>query len=142
MSLYNNLLGFSPCCIMILPMLGKHPNEYPRFRDCYLFDENHPQYDGHIHVFTRVGGSNRGCGYGEEELKKHENYVTSIDDSFDPTYASYIFSVPDKWKADFEKIMSDQLDQVSNEYQEQVCKVYPKLAEEIKNIFSQAPATK
>lgn len=36
MSLYNMLNGVNPCTFLILPMLGKHPDEYPRFRDCFI----------------------------------------------------------------------------------------------------------
>ncbi len=34
MSLYNMINGVNPATFFILPMLGKHPDEYPRFRDC------------------------------------------------------------------------------------------------------------
>jgi len=88
MSFYNMVHGVTPAALLILPMLGKHPDEYPRFRDCFLADQEHPEFDDHIHVFTRVGGGNRGCGFGEEELYKHPEYVTTFDDSFDSTYAS------------------------------------------------------
>lgn len=36
MSLYNMINGVNPATFIILPMLGKHPNEYPRFRDCFI----------------------------------------------------------------------------------------------------------
>ena len=69
MSLYNALFGFNPACILILPMIGRGGQEgYPRFRDCFVTDE------GNIAVYTRVGGNNRNCGYGEEELYKDENF--------------------------------------------------------------------
>lgn len=52
MSLYNMINGVNPATFIILPMLGKHPDEYPRFRDCFI-------KDGMIEVYTRVGGNNR-----------------------------------------------------------------------------------
>lgn len=64
MSLYNMICGVNPAAFFILPMLGKHPDEYPRFRDCFVSDD-----ETSIEVLTRVGGGNR--GYGEEELMKH-----------------------------------------------------------------------
>ena len=40
MSLYNMLHGVNPSTFFILPMLGeKHPDEYPRFRDCFIGDD-------------------------------------------------------------------------------------------------------
>lgn len=62
MSLYNMINGVNLSAFIFLPMLGKHPNEYPRFRDCFLGED-----ENSIVVFTRVGGGNRKCGFGEEE---------------------------------------------------------------------------
>ena len=131
MSLYNMICGFNPACVVLMPMLGRKQEEYPRFRDCFLSDD-----EKHIVIYTRVGGYNRGCGYGEEELYKDPNFVDTYDDGFDNTYASYVFNVPEKWKDDFEKIVSGDLN-VSDEYFNYVCEFYPKLAEEgvITNIF-------
>ena len=36
MSLYNMINGVQPAAFFVLPMLGKHPDEYPRFRDCFI----------------------------------------------------------------------------------------------------------
>lgn len=100
MSLYNMINGVNPSVFVFLPMLGRRPEEYPRFRDCFLGkDENS------IVIFTRVGGPNRGCGYGEEELFKDVNFLKTYDDDFDNTYGSYVFSVPDKWRKDFDTIV-------------------------------------
>ena len=55
MSLYNMMNGFNPACVLIMPMLGRKQEEYPRFRDCFVTEENN------IAIYTRVGGGNRGC---------------------------------------------------------------------------------
>ena len=55
MSLYNMLFGVTPATFFFFFLLGKHPDEYPRFRDCFLNDEYLPEYDNHIHVYTRTG---------------------------------------------------------------------------------------
>ena len=52
MSLYNMINGYNPDCLLILPMLGRKQEDYPRFRDCYVTDENN------IAIYTRVGGGN------------------------------------------------------------------------------------
>lgn len=124
MSLYNMINGFNPACIFIMPMLGRRQEEYPRFRDCFVTEENN------IAIYTRVGGGNRDCGFGEEELYEDENFLTTYDDEFDCTYATYEFKVPDKWKNDFNKILSDDLQNVSAEYQNYLKEFYPKLAEQ------------
>lgn len=123
MSLYNSLNGFNPACVLIMPMLGRKEEEYPRFRDCFVTDE------GNIAIYTRVGGGNRNCGYGEENLYDDENFLETYDDDSDSTYGIYEFKVPDKWKDDFDKIMDSRMLEVSEEYVDYVKEFYPKLAE-------------
>lgn len=131
MSLYNMINGVNPATFIILPMLGeKHPDSYPRFRDCFITD------DDKIAVYTRVGGNNRNSGYGEEELYKHPNFMSTEDDEYDNTYATYYFSVPTEWEADFNLIKSDEVTKVSNEYKDRLYKVYPKLIEQWDILFN------
>lgn len=137
MSLYNMIHGVNPSVFFVLPMLGKHPDEYPRFRDCFLSDEAHPEYDGKILVYTRVGGANRGQGCGEEELCLHPNFVATYDDSFDNTYGVYVFNVPERWKADYALIIQGKIKKVSEEYQAEMARVYPKLADEFEALFGE-----
>lgn len=124
MSLYNMLMGFNPACVAIMPMLGRKQEEWPRFRDCYVTEERN------IAIYTRVGGGNRDCGYGEEELYEDKNFLTTYDDEYDNTYATYEFKVPEKWKDDFDKILDGRSEEVSEEYINYVKEFYPKLAAE------------
>lgn len=130
MSMYNAIMGFSPACVIILPMLGRKSEEYPRFRDCFISEDKE-----HIEIYTRVGGGNRGCGYGEEELYKDPNFVSTKDDEYDSTYATYTFRVPEKWKSDFDHIMNDEWSEVSDEYVDEVKRFYPNLTEKIDKLF-------
>lgn len=124
MSLYNMINGYNPACILIMPMLGRKANDYPRFRDCFVSEDNE-----HILIYTRVGGGNRNCGFGEEILYKDENFIKTYDDEFDSTYGYYEFKVPDKWKSDYDKILSGKRGEVSKEYIDIVKSFYPTLAE-------------
>ena len=137
MSLYNMMNGFNPACVLIMPMLGRKQDEYPRFRDCFVTEENN------IAIYTRVGGGNRNCGYGEEELYKDENFLTTYDDDFDSTYATYEFKVPEKWKANFDKIICGDFAAVSVGYIEYLKQFYPKLAEQgvFEKIFNKQEET-
>jgi hypothetical protein len=127
------VMGYNSATFFILPFLGKHPNEYPRFRDCWISDD-----EKNIVVYTRVGGGNRGCGYGEEELYKHPNFISTEDDDFDNTFAEYVFSVPDEWKNDFKVFVSEKsLNELSKEYEELLHKVYPKLDDQINEMFDE-----
>lgn len=123
MSLYNMINGFNPSCVFIMPMLGRKQEEWPRFRDCFVTDDNK------IAIYTRVGGGNRWSGYGEEELYKDPNFIKTYDDDFDSTYATYEFEVPEKWKPDFNKIISGDLANTSEEYQQYIREFFPKLNE-------------
>lgn len=135
MSLYNLVNEFNPACVVLLPMLGRKREEYPRFRDCFLSEDMK-----RIVIYTRVGGNNRGCGYGEEELYSDPNFMTTYDDDFDSTYGYYEFNVPEKWKDDFDKIVNGRIKEVSDEYVKYVSEFYPKLAEAgtINSIFRDA----
>ena len=137
MSLYNMINGFNPACVLIMPMLGRKQDEYPRFRDCFVTEENN------IAIYTRVGGGNRNCGYGEEELYKDENFLTTYDDEYDSTYATYEFKVPEKWKDDFSKILCGDFASVSVEYIKYLKQFYPKLAEQgvFEKIFNKQEET-
>lgn len=127
MNLYNMINGLNPACLFILPMLGRSMDEYPRFRDCFVTEDNN------IAVYTRVGGGNRGCGFGEEELYKDKNFITTYDDDFDNTYATYEFAVPDEWREDFDKIMNGKLSETSNQYKNLIVGLYPNLADRLFN---------
>lgn len=137
MSLYNMMHDLSNATFFLLPMLGKHPEEYPRFRDCFTQDKEYPEYDGHIHVYTRTGGGNREDYKAEnEDMKCHPNFVADYDDSFDCTFASWIFTVPEKWKADFDKILKDGIKDISEEYKQELYRVFPKLKEQFDELFN------
>lgn len=130
MSLYNAMFGFNPACVLIMPMLGRKDTEYPRFRDCFVDADKK-----HILIYTRVGGGNRGRGYGEEQLYEDENFVTTYDNDFDNTYATYVFKVPSKWEKDFDLITTDKFGEVSDEYVDCVKSFYPKLTDKIDELF-------
>ena len=127
-NLYNAVNGVNQATFWILPMLDRHPDEYPRFRDCFV------NALMQIVVLTRVGGGNRNCGFGEEKLYKDPNFEMTFDLEEDNTYGFYVFRVPEKWKSDFDKIMNGK--KPSDEYVEQMCKVYPKLADKFKETIA------
>lgn len=117
----------NPSTFYILPMLGKHPDEYPRFRDCYLDESGE-----HIQVLTRTGGGNRETFSEEnEEITKMPTYQSDEDCDWDSTYAEWTFNVPDEWKEDFLVITRQKEGHVSEAFLEQVTKVYPKIADKL-----------
>lgn len=144
--MYNLLNGVQLSTFFILPMLGKHPDEYPRFRDCFvgkmIHDFNDVDYlkipklkhgdENLISIYTRVGGNNR-AHYQDEitKLKEMEGYVEDFDDKFDETYATFVFKVPDKFLKDFNLVKEGDLLNTSKEYKEIVEKVYPLLVEKL-----------
>ena len=115
MSLYNMIKGFSPACLLVMPMLGRKRDEWPRFRDCFIAKNGDTR---EIHIFTRVGSANQNCGYGEDELYKDPNYLRFVDCGEDTTYGTYIFKCPAKWEKDFDRINDGNLSELSPEYYE------------------------
>lgn len=76
----------------LLEMLDLTTGDVGRFRDVHL------NKDGtKIKVLTRNGGGNRE-EYEDvfDELSVHPNYIEDYDDSFDCTYATIVFSVPEQ----------------------------------------------
>jgi hypothetical protein len=152
MSLYNILNGINQATFYILPMLGKHPEQYPRFRDCFvgkLVNSSKNDQFGIplkkqkdlekklISVYTRVGGNNRKDYKKEiEELRAIPEYVEDYDDSFDNTFATFVFKVPAKWEKDYDLIVEGKIQKISKEYQEEMIRVYPKLEEELRQKFN------
>jgi hypothetical protein len=122
--MYNMMNGFNPACVFIMPMLGRKQAEWPRFRDCWVTEENN------IAIYTRVGGGNRNQGYGEEQLYEDPNFITTYDDEDDNTYATYEFKVPEKWKADFDLILEGKVTEISEEYKTYLKEFFPKLTED------------
>ena len=142
MSLYNMVNGVQPATFFVLPMLGKHPDEYPRFRDCFvgkMFSDNETDQFGipkHKHgkemlisVYTRVGGGNREDYKDEiEKLREMPEYVEDFDNDFDNTFATFVFKVPERFEADFKLLKTDYgLYKISKDLQKQIDKVFPKL---------------
>lgn len=137
MSLYNLINGATPATFFVLPMLGKHPDQYPRFRDCFLSDQERPEYNDHIHIYTRTGGNNREDYEGSnQEMQSMPGFVADYDDDFDNTYASWIFKVPEKWASDFAKIKSGNIKEISAEYRAELYRVYPNLKEKFDELFA------
>lgn len=120
--LYNVLFGMNSATYLVAPMLtDEDPTSYfPRFRDCYV-------EDGHIVIYTRVGGDNRfeshgnpDWDFGESKLYELPTFITTYDDGFDSTYGYYVFGVPDEWQDDFDRIMACDLGALSDAYVERI----------------------
>lgn len=157
MSLYNMINGVNPATFFILPMLGeKHPDQYPRFRDCFVGKLYNSDTDDEfgipvkqtdqtekvISVYTRVGGGNRNNYVDEiKELQSHPNYIKDYNDSFDSTFATFLFSVPKEFESDYDLVVAGRLRETSAFYQSRLYKVYPKLSEVFDKTFSHDKAT-
>lgn len=159
MSLYNMVNGAQPATFFILPMLGRHPDEYPRFRDCFIGRKNTDSETDQfgipvnkhgeeelISVYTRMGGGNRDCweGYKDncecaaciaDKIEESSECIGRFDDVFDCTYCTFVFKVPEKFKKDFHLIKEGKIKETSKEYREILYKVYPKLSDKFDQIF-------
>ena len=100
MSLYNMIFGKNPLSKVLLSIIGKTEEDFPRFRNVYIDKDS-------ILVYTRTGGNNRRCWEDNKskeckcpgcimtyDVPLYENYVTDYDDDFDDTYATIKFSIP------------------------------------------------
>ena len=100
MSLYNLLFGTNPFVGMLLQLLKVDVGDIPRFRDCYLDDDNN------IVIYTRTGGGNRDNYETENEhLHTLSGFISDEDDDFDCTYASFTYK-PDEAQIDLIELLS------------------------------------
>jgi hypothetical protein len=151
MSMYQLMNGVNPATFLLLPMLGRHADEYPRYRDCFpgergfVLQEGLPvmatkleSRENVICVLTRTGGGNRAAYAREiEGLRMMPCYLDDSDDALDSTYALFVFVVPSCWLPDYHAIMRGNLTEVSSAYREQMKCVYPKLAEKFDTMFAE-----
>lgn len=86
MSLYNMMFGVYPAGPALLHAWGIDFKKIERLRDCYPDEKGE-----HLIVYTRTGADR----LANEYLRKHPQYVQSYNDSADPTYAVFVFDVPD-----------------------------------------------
>lgn len=137
MSLYNMVMGVSTATFFVAPLVVGHPqNNVPRFRDCFLGDEDHPEHDGKIQIYTRIGGNNR-QDYQEEIKKMRElgGYITDYDDDFDSTYATFVYEIPKEYQSDVEYYLEGKFEETSKKYQDLIIKTFPKLEEKLTGLF-------
>lgn len=102
MSMYNAMFGKNKAAPFILSMLGKTEADFGRFRDARFNAEKH------IEIYTRCGGGNRDS-YQEvfDEMSSHPYFITEYDDSFDCTYATFVFKIPDQFREQVEKLFDE-----------------------------------
>jgi len=138
MSIYNMIAGMNQLVVFyMLPVLGRHPDEYPRFRDAFYGDENKEGTEGKIIVYTRTGGGNREAHAEEnDEITQMDGYCFDYDDDFDSTYANFVFDVPVKWLKDIELLTTGKGNETSDEYKQLLYDTYPKIADKIKESFT------
>jgi hypothetical protein len=133
--MYNLMHGYGPATFLILPMLGHHPDKYPRFRDCSLGAEG-TETEGSILVYTRVGGGNREAYSDEIEwMRSLPTYVDDYDDDFDSTYATFVFHVPEEWKKDLELVLLGNLRETSEAYRKLLYETFPTAKEPLDKVF-------
>ena len=96
MSLYEMIFADGKTGLPLLASLGfKTTNEVGRYRSAWL--EKGGNGVPRIAVYTRNGGGNRETYQSVmDTLSKHKNYLFDQDDTFDSTYATIYFSIPDE----------------------------------------------
>ena len=151
MSLYQMMNGVTQATFLILPMLGYHPETWPRFRDCFCNDADHPEYENKIHVYMRMGGSNGEC-WGEEDseygdpctcpacklnkmIEDTPGFVTRFNDGFDETYCTCVFEVPELWQSEYDLISSGGEGTLSEGYKQLIISTFPKIKDKLKAMF-------
>lgn len=90
---FNMVCGFNPMAPLVLRLLGRQDEDFPRFRDAYFAEKD----DGYqAVVLTRTG---EGSLANEEQMAENENIkaLPGFDrmeiDAYDKTFAHWFFDV-------------------------------------------------
>jgi hypothetical protein len=114
MGIYNALFGVNPAVERLLQAMGldvSFVKEIPRFRDVYF------TLPDIVTIFTRTGGGNRVVyEFQNDALRQIKGFVSDYDDSFDSTYAHFIYKISAK---EAEKFLSE----IPEEHLENVIKL-------------------
>lgn len=101
--MYNALFGYNKDADELLDMLGFNRDSFPRFRDCYLSHDFE-----NIIVYTRSGGPNRvNHAMTIHYIKQSPYYVKDLDDTFDETFMSFYFNIPENKRERVKEISKD-----------------------------------
>ena len=102
--LYNVAMGWNQLAPVCLKMLNLEHTEVGRFRDAHLRETD--KEGAVIVVVTRTGGGNREA-YEENNrrLQEHPEYLHDADDTYDNTYAEFVFKVPTQYAEDITALL-------------------------------------
>lgn len=96
MSLYNMVKGFNPFAAVALAIVGVKMDLVARFRDAWLSDDGLT-----ITILTRTGGNNREDYVADNlMLQSLPGFQRDHDDDFDSTFAHFLYTVPEAFRAD------------------------------------------
>lgn len=144
MSLYNIMNGINPAAFFIYPVLFEnHPDDFPRFRDCFYNSESRT-----IEVYSRMGNGNRECWEDYKDdctclackcniIEKNENFISRVDDTFDSTYCTFSFKIPEKYERDVELLLTGKIKDTSKEYKNLLINIFPKIKDELINLLGE-----
>jgi hypothetical protein len=138
MSTYNLIYGATIESFFVIPLLfGKHPNELPRFRNCWII-KNLDGYE--IKILSRIGKKYFDEGYGEEMYLNHELFLRFenklITKEFtDDTYGNYFFKIPNELKEDIVHIFLEKYQLISEENKELIKNIFPKLEKQLSKLL-------
>jgi len=146
---YNAIFGINPVASIILAMLDLDVEKIGRFRDAFICGDK-------IAIYTRLGANNAECCCEEEDIKKHPHpldsnhanycfvpnirylqnhpqYLSDEEDKFDPTYRTFYFKVPERYKEIAKKMDSGNVN--PDERWEQTIKALNDWIEVLKHIY-------
>lgn len=127
MSLYHLICGKNTSSLL-LPMINHSEGDFMRYRDVFTSDKDDWRCDEpgrRVYVFTRTGGGNRE-EYSEhiEEMSRDPLFLREYDDSYDSTYMTFVFRVPEAWHADYDAVVNGKYSEISDAYRDHVKKYY------------------
>lgn len=133
-----------PEVLFLLPILGKQPEWYPRFRGVHLEDPSRPEWDGKLQIACYVGGVYKADYMDHIEIvRKHPNYIGEYEDA-DANLMFFAFTYDHSFDADIELIKVGNFKSTSKDYQDLCKRIYadtPQLVAMMEDWFQNADGT-
>lgn len=121
--LYRKVFGFNKAVYLLAPMIlpDNTCGRITSFQDCFLGRDGKS-----IIISCRLGRFFKYDHMNEMiHLRSRKELQKLEDDSVNPESTFFVYSIPEKWKKDFDLIVKGKLDQISKGYMNKIFSTFP-----------------
>lgn len=128
---FHNLIeGVTPTTIMVLPVLGKHPFDYPCFWNAFMGNKG-SKVAGKLLIFTHTAGKREKYQAEHAAITLMDGYLTNYDAGPHKAYVCWVFDIPQQWQSDVDKMLALRPMEASMEYRNLILNTFPELEKKL-----------